>query len=249
MEEKMEIDDLNLWYGTFQALKDIELDIYENKVTAIIGPSGCGKSTLIRCLNRMNDLLDDVTIEGEIELDDEDIYKIDVVTLRKRIGMVFQKPNPFPMNVYDNIAYGPRIHGIKDKEKLDKIVEDSLKRAVLWGEIEDLLSKPALDLSGGQQQRLCIARTLAVKPEVILFDEPCSALDPISTSKIEDLIRELKKNYTIVIVTHNMQQAARISDFTAFMYLGEMLEFDTTKRIFTNPKNEKTENYISGRFG
>ncbi len=249
MEEKMEIDDLSLWYGTFQALKDIELDIYENKVTAIIGPSGCGKSTLIRCLNRMNDLLDDVTIEGEIELDDEDIYKIDVVTLRKLIGMVFQKPNPFPMSIFDNIAYGPKIHGTKDKKKLEEIVEDSLKRAVLWDEVKDDLNKSALDLSGGQQQRLCIARTLAVKPEVILFDEPCSALDPISTSKIEDLIRELKKNYTIVIVTHNMQQAARVSDFTAFMYLGEMLEFDTTKRIFTNPKNEKTENYISGRFG
>jgi len=249
MEEKMEIDDLNLWYGTFQALKDIELDIYENRVTAIIGPSGCGKSTLIRCLNRMNDLLDDVTIEGEIEMDDEDIYKIDVVTLRKRIGMVFQKPNPFPMSIFDNIAYGPKIHGTKDKKKLREIVEDSLKRAVLWDEVKDDLNKSALDLSGGQQQRLCIARTLAVKPEVILFDEPCSALDPISTRKIEDLIAKLKENYTIVIVTHNMQQAARVSDFTAFMYLGKMLEFDTTKNIFTNPKNEKTESYISGRFG
>jgi len=249
MKEKMEIEDLNLWYGTFQALKDIELDIYENRVTAIIGPSGCGKSTLIRCLNRMNDLLDSVTIEGEIELDDEDIYKIDVVTLRRRIGMVFQKPNPFPMSIFDNIAYGPKIHGIKDKKKLREIVEDSLKRAVLWDEVRDDLNKSALDLSGGQQQRLCIARTLAVKPEVILFDEPCSALDPISTRKIEDLIAKLKENYTIVIVTHNMQQAARVSDFTAFMYLGEMLEFDTTKNIFTNPKNEKTESYISGRFG
>jgi len=249
MKEKMEIEDLNLWYGTFQALKDIELDIYENRVTAIIGPSGCGKSTLIRCLNRMNDLLDSVTIEGEIELDDEDIYKIDVVTLRRRIGMVFQKPNPFPMSIFDNIAYGPKIHGIKDKKKLREIVEDSLKRAVLWDEVRDDLNKSALDLSGGQQQRLCIARTLAVKPEVILFDEPCSALDPISTRKIEDLIAKLKENYTIVIVTHNMQQAARVSDFTAFMYLGEMLEFDTTKNIFTKPKNEKTESYISGRFG
>ena len=249
MKEKMEIEDLNLWYGTFQALKDIELDIYENRVTAIIGPSGCGKSTLIRCLNRMNDLLDSVTIEGEIELDDEDIYKIDVVTLRRRIGMVFQKPNPFPMSIFDNIAYGPKIHGIKDKKKLREIVEDSLKRAVLWDEVRDDLNKSALDLSGGQQQRLCITRTLAVKPEVILFDEPCSALDPISTRKIEDLIAKLKENYTIVIVTHNMQQAARVSDFTAFMYLGEMLEFDTTKNIFTNPKNEKTESYISGRFG
>jgi phosphate transport system ATP-binding protein len=249
MEEKMEIEDLNLWYGTFQALKDIELDIYENRVTAIIGPSGCGKSTLIRCLNRMNDLLDSVTIEGEIEMDDEDIYKIDVVTLRKRIGMVFQKPNPFPMSIFDNIAYGPKIHGTKDKKKLREIVEDSLKRAVLWDEVKDDLNKSALDLSGGQQQRLCIARTLAVKPEVILFDEPCSALDPISTRKIEDLIAKLKENYTIVIVTHNMQQAARVSDFTAFMYLGKMLEFDTTKNIFTNPKNEKTESYISGRFG
>jgi len=249
MEEKMEIEDLNLWYGTFQALKDIELDIYENRVTAIIGPSGCGKSTLIRCLNRMNDLLNDVTIEGEIELDDEDISKIDVVTLRKRIGMVFQKPNPFPMSIFDNIAYGPKIHGTKDKKKLREIVEDSLKRAVLWDEVKDDLNKSALDLSGGQQQRLCIARTLAVKPEVILFDEPCSALDPISTRKIEDLIAKLKENYTIVIVTHNMQQAARVSDFTAFMYLGKMLEFDTTKNIFTNPKNEKTESYISGRFG
>ena len=249
MEEKMEIEDLNLWYGTFQALKDIELDIYENRVTAIIGPSGCGKSTLIRCLNRMNDLLDDVTIEGEIEMDDEDIYKIDVVTLRKRIGMVFQKPNPFPMSIFDNIAYGPKIHGPKDKKKLREIVEDSLKRAVLWDEVKDDLNKSALDLSVGQQQRLCIARTLAVKPEVILYDEPCSALDPISTRKIEDLIAKLKENYTIVIVTHNMQQAARVSDFTAFMYLGKMLEFDTTKNIFTNPKNEKTESYISGRFG
>jgi len=249
MKEKMEIEDLNLWYGTFQALKDIELDIYENRVTAIIGPSGCGKSTLIRCLNRMNDLLDSVTIEGEIELDDEDIYKIDVVTLRRRIGMVFQKPNPFPMSIFDNIAYGPKIHGIKDKKKLREIVEDSLKRAVLWDEVRDDLNKSALDLSGGQQQRLCIARTLAVKPEVILFDEPCSALDPISTRKIEDLIAKLKENYTIVIVTHNMQQAARVSDYTAFMYLGEMLEFDTTKNIFTKPKNEKTESYISGRFG
>ena len=249
MKEKMEIEDLDLWYGTFQALKDIELDIYENRVTAIIGPSGCGKSTLIRCLNRMNDLLDSVTIEGEIELDDEDIYKIDVVTLRRRIGMVFQKPNPFPMSIFDNIAYGPKIHGIKDKKKLREIVEDSLKRAVLWDEVRDDLNKSALDLSGGQQQRLCIARTLAVKPEVILFDEPCSALDPISTRKIEDLIAKLKENYTIVIVTHNMQQAARVSYFTAFMYLGEMLEFDTTKNIFTNPKNEKTESYISGRFG
>ena len=191
MKEKMEIEDLNLWYGTFQALKDIELDIYENRVTAIIGPSGCGKSTLIRCLNRMNDLLDSVTIEGEIELDDEDIYKIDVVTLRRRIGMVFQKPNPFPMSIFDNIAYGPKIHGIKDKKKLREIVEDSLKRAVLWDEVRDDLNKSALDLSGGQQQRLCIARTLAVKPEVILFDEPCSALDPISTRKIEDLIAKL----------------------------------------------------------
>ena len=235
MKEKMEIEDLNLWYGTFQALKDIELDIYENRVTAIIGPSGCGKSTLIRCLNRMNDLLDSVTIEGEIELDDEDIYKIDVVTLRRRIGMVFQKPNPFPMSIFDNIAYGPKIHGIKDKKKLREIVEDSLKRAVLWDEVRDDLNKSALDLSGGQQQRLCIARTLAVKPEVILFDEPCSALDPISTRKIEDLIAKLKENYTIVIVTHNMQQAARVSDYTAFMYLGQLIEFGETSTLFTNP--------------
>ncbi len=249
MEEKMEIEDLNLWYGDFQALKDVELEIYENKVTAIIGPSGCGKSTLIRCLNRMNDLIDDVKIEGEIELDDKDIYKMDPVKLRKLVGMVFQKPNPFPMSIFDNIAYGPRLHGTKNKKKLKKRVKRSLKMAALWDEVEDKLDESALDLSGGQQQRLCIARTLAIKPEVILFDEPCSALDPIATAKIEDLIADLKKDYTIVIVTHNMQQAARVSDFTAFMYLGKMIEFGRTDKIFTNPEEEKTESYISGRFG
>jgi len=250
MKTKIKIEDLNLWYGTFQALKNINIEIPEKCVTAIIGPSGCGKSTLIRCLDRMNDLIGSVKIEGEIFMDNENILdNIDVVNLRKRVGMVFQKPNPFPMNVYDNIAYGPRIHGIRDKKILDEIVENTLKEAALWEEVKEKLRTPALDLSGGQQQRLCIARCLAVKPEIILFDEPCSALDPISTRKIEDLIRKLKKDYTIVIVTHNMQQAARVSDFTAFMYLGEMLEFDTTKNIFTNPKNEKTESYISGRFG
>ncbi|MEA1993075.1 MAG: phosphate ABC transporter ATP-binding protein PstB [Euryarchaeota archaeon] len=249
MEEKMEIDDLNLWYDDFQALKDVEMDIYEHKITAIIGPSGCGKSTLIRCLNRMNDLIDDVRIEGEIELDDKDIYKMDPVKLRKLVGMVFQKPNPFPMSVFDNIAYGPRLHGTKNKERLQEIVEKSLKRAALWDEVEGDMNKSALELSGGQQQRLCIARALAIKPEMILFDEPCSALDPIATAKIEDLMADLKKRYTIAIVTHNMQQAARVSDFTAFMYLGEMIEFNTTKKIFTNPKEDKTESYISGRFG
>lgn len=245
----MEIDDLNLWYDDFQALKDVEMDIYEHKITAIIGPSGCGKSTLIRCLNRMNDLIDDVRIEGEIELDDKDIYKMDPVKLRKLVGMVFQKPNPFPMSVFDNIAYGPRLHGTKNKERLQEIVEKSLKRAALWDEVEGDMNKSALELSGGQQQRLCIARALAIKPEMILFDEPCSALDPIATAKIEDLMADLKKRYTIAIVTHNMQQAARVSDFTAFMYLGEMIEFNTTKKIFTNPKEDKTESYISGRFG
>jgi len=250
MKTKIKIENLNLWYGTFQALKNINLEILEKCVTAIIGPSGCGKSTLIRCLNRMNDLIDSVRIEGRIFIDDVNILDdIDVVSLRRRVGMVFQKPNPFPMTVYDNIAYGPRIHGIKDRKTLDRIVENTLKEAALWEEVKDKLRTPALDLSGGQQQRLCIARCLAVNPEIILFDEPCSALDPISTGRIEDLIRKLKENYTIVIVTHNMQQAARVSDYTAFMYLGEMLEFDTTKNIFTKPKNEKTESYISGRFG
>ena len=249
MEEKMEVEDLDLWYDDFQALKDVEMEIYEHRITAIIGPSGCGKSTLIRCLNRMNDLIDGVTVEGEIELDDRDIYKMDVMELRTRVGMVFQKPNPFPMSIFDNIAYGPRLHGMKNKKKLQEIVEISIKRAALWDEVEDDLDKSALDLSGGQQQRLCIARALAIKPEVILFDEPCSALDPISTAKIEDLMADLKKRYTLVIVTHNMQQAARVSDFTAFMYLGELIEFNTTKKIFTNPKEDKTENYISGRFG
>ncbi|MGP8321574.1 MAG: phosphate ABC transporter ATP-binding protein PstB [Methanosarcinaceae archaeon] len=247
----IESRNLNLWYGSAQALKDISIRIQKNRVTALIGPSGCGKSTFIRCINRMNDLIKGCHITGEVLFEGRDVYDkdVDVVVLRKRIGMVFQKPNPFPMSVYDNIAYGPRIHGTRAKRELDKVVEDSLKGAALWDEVCDILDKPALDLSGGQQQRLCIARTLAVKPDVILFDEPCSALDPISTAKIEDLISELKYDYTIVIVTHNMQQAARISDNTAFFLLGEMIEFGKTKQIFENPIEKSTENYITGRFG
>jgi phosphate transport system ATP-binding protein len=239
---------LNLWYGEKQALKDISLKIPEKKITALIGPSGCGKSTFIRCLNRMNDLVAKIRIEGQILYDDIDIYgkDVDVVELRKRIGMVFQKPNPFPMSIYDNIAYGPRIHGQKN---VDKIVERSLLDAALWGEVSERLDQPALGLSGGQQQRLCIARTLAMKPDVILFDEPCSALDPISTGKIESLMEILKDNYTQVIVTHNMQQAARISDCTAFFLLGELIEVGKTKHIFEMPKIKSTEDYITGRFG
>jgi phosphate transport system ATP-binding protein len=240
--------DLNLWYGEKQALKDICLEIPENKITALIGPSGCGKSTFIRCLNRMNDLVANIRIEGQILYDDMDIYgkDVDVVELRKSIGMVFQKPNPFPMSIYDNVAYGPRIHGQKN---IDKIVENSLKDSALWEEVRERLDQPALGLSGGQQQRLCIARTLAMKPDVILFDEPCSALDPISTGKIESLMEGLKDNYTQVIVTHNMQQAARISDCTAFFLLGELIEMGETKRIFEMPQEKSTEDYITGRFG
>ena len=251
--EDIEIEsrNLNLWYGSAQALKDISIKIQKNRVTALIGPSGCGKSTFIRCINRMNDLIKECRITGKMLFEGKDVYEkdVDVVVLRKRIGMVFQKPNPFPMSIYDNIAYGPRIHGMKAKRKLDEVVEDSLKAAALWDEVGDILDKPALDLSGGQQQRLCIARTLAVKPDVILFDEPCSALDPISTAKIEDLISALKRDYTIIIVTHNMQQAARVSDHTAFFLLGEMIEFGKTKQIFENPVKKSTENYITGRFG
>jgi len=248
---RMEIKDVNLWYGTFHALKDINMKIYKNKVTAFIGPSGCGKSTLIRCLNRMNDLIDTVKVTGEITLDGKNIYDkdVDVVKLRKDIGMVFQKPNPFPISIHDNIAYGPRLHGIKDKNKLNDIVVNNLKGSALWEEVKDILDQNAMSISGGQQQRLCIARCLAVEPEVILFDEPCSALDPISTGKIEDLITQLKKDYTIVIVTHNMQQAARISDYTGYFYLGNLMEFNKTKKIFTNPDNPQTEKYITGKFG
>lgn len=254
-ETKIKVRNLNLWYSGKQALKDIDMYMKENRVTAIIGPSGCGKSTFVRCLNRMNDLIDGVKITGEILLDDildgKNIYDSDVnvVELRRMVGMLFQKPNPFPMSIFDNVAYGPRIHGIKDKDELKEIVEESLVDATLWDEVKDRLNKNALDLSGGQQQRLCIARTLAVKPEVILLDEPCSALDPIATGKIEDLIQELKKDYTIVIVTHNMQQAARVSDYTGYFLLGEMLEFGKTKQIFENPKEKSTEDYITGRFG
>lgn len=248
MSPKIESKNLNLWYGEKQALKDINIGIEANKITALIGPSGCGKSTFLRCINRMNDLVDKVRIEGEVLYDGQSIYSrdTDVVEIRKKIGMVFQKPNPFPMSIYDNIAYGPKIHGAK---KVDQIVERSLKDAALWEEVKDRLDKPAMGLSGGQQQRLCIARTLAMRPDVILFDEPCSALDPISTSKIESLMEELKPDYTEVIVTHNMQQAARISDCTAFFLLGELIEYDHTEKIFEAPKMKSTEDYITGRFG
>ena len=250
-KNKIMVRKLNLWYTDNHVLKDVDLDIKENKVTALIGPSGCGKTTFIRTLNRMNDLIEGVRVTGEVFLDGMNIYDkdVDVVSLRKRVGMVFQKPNPFPMSIFDNVAYGPRIHGIRDKKKLREIVKESLVNAALWDEVKDRLNMNALDLSGGQQQRLCIARTLAVKPEVILFDEPCSALDPIATGKIEDLIHELKKQYTIVIVTHNMQQAARVSDYTGYFLLGEMIEFGKTKQIFENPKKKLTEDYITGRFG
>ncbi|HPJ65883.1 MAG TPA: phosphate ABC transporter ATP-binding protein PstB [Flexilinea sp.] len=248
--DKFTIENLNLFYGNFQALKQINLKISKNEITAFIGPSGCGKTTLLKTLNRMNDLVEDVTINGKVLLDNEDIYGImDVNLLRKRVGMVFQKPNPFPMSIYDNVAFGPRTHGIRSKAKLDEIVEKSLRDAAIWDEMKDRLKKSALGISGGQQQRLCIARALAVEPEVLLMDEPTSALDPISTSKIEDLVLELKNQYTIIIVTHNMQQAVRISDKTAFFLLGEVIEYDTTESIFTMPKNKKTEDYITGRFG
>ncbi|MBA2862128.1 phosphate ABC transporter ATP-binding protein PstB [Methanococcus maripaludis] len=251
MKLKMESKDVNLWYGEKKALNDINLPIYENNITALIGPSGCGKSTFLRCLNRMNDLISGVTITGTITIDEKNIYDkdVDVVELRKRVGMVFQKPNPFPMSIYDNIAYGPKIHGIKDKNELDEIVEWALKKSALWEDVKDDLKKSALKLSGGQQQRLCIARTIAVKPDVILMDEPCSALDPISTLKIEDLMVELKNEYSIVIVTHNMQQASRVSDYTGFFMLGDLVEFNKTDKLFVEPENKKTEDYISGRFG
>lgn len=251
IETEIEVRDLNLWYADNHALKNISIKIPEKCITAFIGPSGCGKSTFIRCLNRMNDLIINCRTEGKVLVKGENIYEkeVDVVNLRKRVGMVFQKPNPFPMSIYENIAYGPRIHGEKNKKKLDLIVEETLRSAALWNEVSDRLNSPALDLSGGQQQRLCIARTLAVKPEIILLDEPCSALDPISTSKIEDLMMELKNNYTIVIVTHNMQQAARVSDYTAYFLLGELIEFGTAKQIFEMPQEKSTEDYITGRFG
>lgn len=251
MANKITVRDLKLFYGDLQALIDINLDITEKMVSALIGPSGCGKSTFLRTVNRMNDLIEGVRVEGQILLDGKDLYQpdVDVVALRKKVGMVFQRPNPFPMTVYDNIAYGPRIHGQKDRRKLDEIIERSLKAAALWEEVKDRLHKNALGLSGGQQQRLCIARLLAVEPEVVLMDEPTSALDPISTLKVEELIRELKSNYTIVIVTHNMQQAARVSDSTAFFLNGELVEYGDTELIFTRPRDKRTEDYITGRFG
>lgn len=247
---KISVRNLELFYGDNKALKNISINIEANEVTALIGPSGCGKSTFLRTLNRMNDLIDNVKITGEVRLDGVDIYKDDdVIELRTKVGMVFQKPNPFPMSIYDNVAYGPRIHGIKDKKQLDKIVEESLKGAAIWDEVKDRLKSSALGLSGGQQQRICIARTIALKPEVILMDEPTSALDPISTLKVEELIEEIKDKFTVVIVTHNMQQAARISDKTAFFLSGDLVEFDNTKTVFTNPKDQRTEDYITGRFG
>jgi phosphate transport system ATP-binding protein len=242
---------LNLYYGENQALRDISVSIPRNRVTALIGPSGCGKSTLLRCFNRLNDLVEGVRIEGRILFEGRDIHDpdCDVVELRKRIGMVFQKPNPFPSSIYDNVAYGPRVHGVRDRKVLDAIVRESLEAAALWDEVADRLHDSAMGLSGGQQQRLCIARTLAVEPEIILMDEPCSALDPIATSKIENLINDLKEHYTVVIVTHNMQQAARVSDVVGFMYLGRLIEFGPTARIFENPQEELTNNYVTGRFG
>ena len=247
---KFKIDRLNLYYNDFHALKDISLGVPEKEITAFIGPSGCGKSTFLKCLNRMNDLVEGCKITGEIKLDGEDIYgKMDINQLRKRVGMVFQSPNPFAMSIYDNIAYGPRTHGIKKKKDLDIIVEKSLRQAAIWDEVKDRLKKSALGMSGGQQQRLCIARALAVEPEVILMDEPTSALDPISTSKIEDLVIELKKDYTIIMVTHNMQQATRVSDNTAFFLMGEVIEYGSTERMFSMPRDKRTEDYITGRFG
>lgn len=251
MNPKMKSDKLDLFYGTHHALKSVSMNIYENKITAMIGPSGCGKSTFLKTLNRMNDLVENVKINGLVTLDGENIYdrRVDTTVLRKRVGMVFQQPNPFPMSVYDNIAYGPRIHGIKNRAKLDEIVENALRGAAIWDEVKDRLKKSALGLSGGQQQRLCIARALAVEPEVLLMDEPTSALDPISTLRIEELMEELKEKYTVAIVTHNMQQAARIADYTAFFLVGEMVEFDETEKIFSNPADKRTEDYITGRFG
>lgn len=247
---KIEINNLNLYYNDFKALNNIKMAIEEKSITALIGPSGCGKSTLLKTLNRMNDLVEGCKITGDVLLNGKNIYNgMDVNILRKRVGMVFQKPNPFPMNIYDNIAFGPRTHGIKSKDKLDEIVEKSLRDGAIWDEVKDRLKKNALELSGGQQQRICIARALAVNPEIILLDEPTSALDPISTSKIEDLVQELKKDYTIVMVTHNMQQATRISDFTGFFLSGELIEFSPTDNLFSNPKDQRTEDYITGRFG
>lgn len=251
MDTCFDVKNLNLYYGEKQALKNINIDLYKNKVTAFIGPSGCGKSTFLRCLNRMNDLIENCRIEGTILKDGVNIYepKTDVVELRTKVGMVFQKPNPFPMSIYENIVYGPKCHGLNNKAELNQIVEKSLKQAALWDEVHDRLHESALGLSGGQQQRLCIARAIAMQPEVILMDEPTSALDPIATSKIEELIESLKKDYTIIIVTHSMQQASRVSDYTAFFLLGDMVEYDTTSIIFQNPKDKRTEDYITGRFG
>ncbi len=248
---KVKVENLNLYYGENHALKDVNMDIQENAVTAFIGPSGCGKSTFLKTLNRMNDLVDGVRIDGKVLLDGEDIYDpaVDTTILRKKVGMVFQQPNPFPMSIYDNIAYGPRVHGIRDKKRLDQIVEESLRGAAIFDEVKDRLKKSAMGLSGGQQQRICIARALAVQPEVLLMDEPTSALDPISTSKIEDLMEDLKKKYTVIVVTHNMQQATRVSDQTAFFLVGEMVEFGDTKQIFSYPQDKRTEDYITGRFG
>jgi len=242
---------LSLWYGEKQALKEISLEIPPNKVTSLIGPSGCGKSTFLRCLNRMNDLIDDVRIEGEVRIDDVDIYGkgVDVVDLRRKVGMVFQKSNPFPKSIFDNIAYGPHVNGMKGKRKMQELVEESARRAAIWDEIKDRLHESALSLSGGQQQRLCIARALAVNPDILLMDEPASALDPISTAEVEETIHELKELYTVVIVTHNMQQAARVADYTAYFYLGELVEFAPTQILFTNPRQKSTEDYITGRFG
>lgn len=250
-QTKIKVSDMNLYYGENHALKNINIDIFDKNITALIGPSGCGKSTFLKSLNRMNDFIPNVKITGGIELDGEDIYApgVDTTLLRKKVGMVFQQPNPFPMSIYDNVAYGPRVHGIKNKAKLDEIVENSLRGAAIFDEVKDRLKKSALGLSGGQQQRLCIARALAVEPEVLLMDEPTSALDPISTLKIEDLMMELKQRLAVVVVTHNMQQAARVSDDTAFFLLGELIEYGNTDRIFSNPKEKKTEDYITGRFG
>lgn len=248
---KIRVEGLNFYYREERALKEINIDIEENRITALVGPSGCGKTTFLRVLNRMNDLIEGARVEGKVLLDGEDIYAshVDVVELRKRVGMVFQRPNPFPMSVYDNVAFGPRIHGLKDKHRLDEIVESSLRGAALWDEVRDRLYRSALGLSGGQQQRLCIARLLAVEPEVVLMDEPTSALDPVSTMKVEELLQELKRRYTIIIVTHNMQQAARVSDTTAFFLMGELIEYDETGIIFTRPRDRRTEDYITGRFG
>ncbi len=250
-EPIVNITDLNLYYGKTRALKRINLDISKKKITSFIGPSGCGKSTLIRCLNRMNDLIEDVRIEGTVKIDGQDIYAptVDVTELRKKVGMVFQKPNPFPKSIYENVVYGLRIQGIHKKSVLDELCEKALKKAALWNEVMDRLHANALDLSGGQQQRICIARTIAVEPEIVLLDEPCSALDPTATAKIEDMLVELKQDYTVIIVTHNMQQAARISDYTGFFMLGELVEFDVTTEMFTNPREKQTEDYITGRFG